>query len=1254
MTTRTVTFIRRPLTIAVALAVLGISDATLADLTKLADIPLANASTTDVLPNIAIVIDDSGSMDEENLPDSEGKKANLYCFKWYKYNRLAYNPNLTYTAPIKADGTRFPDASFTAALKDGYFTSSQKMYDGTTDNGVVDLTKLVTASGSNTTSVNVWMPDFGSTSKGTYERATSVTVKLLDNSNLELMATTPAPATGSNNEDDVGQAIADAINANTGVTGFTADYFPADSKPSTGVFSGTQFFGKLVITAPASQYGLATKPTVTLVKTSGTGTLKSMSAESFVSTTTTYKGSYYTAANDTTSTVCDTNSAYTPVVTTGNIAAPKVSAGSAAALTNYANWYSYYRKRSFLMKAAVGEAFAGLDKGKYRVGYFTIDSLESDVDPTNGKPVNHDLAIDTFDGSHRDTWFERLYGTRMALYTPLRGALSRMGRMYAGQIKGFDPVQYSCQRNFTILTTDGYWNTDAEVSETYGPYEIDNKTEVGDQDGSATAPSLDANKKSNTLADIAYYYYHTDLRTSDLSNCKWTDGVTTRDLCENNVPSGGSNTDEDDVATHQHMTTFTLGLGVDGTLAYRSDYKTALTKGNTYYDILQGTVKWPDPIKNTGGERIDDLWHAAVNGRGQYFSARDPESLTSSLVGALQAIDTIKGSGAAAATGSLQPTAGDPGSNMIYIASYQTNDWYGDVAAHQFSLSDGTVNTTPEWTADELLDARITSSGSVDTRTIYVSVAGARKSFSYDNLDSTQKGYFDNSKLSQYAGWTTDQKSAASGQTLVNYLRGQYNYEDQDGNTTRIYRDRKHVLGDIVHSQPVYVKKSPNQFDASHDPTHGNRMGMLYVASNDGMLHAFCTETSGSCSPGKELWAFVVPPAMKNMWYLADKKFGANHHFMVDGPMAVADAYIKGGWKTILVGGLGKGGRGYYAFDITDPTNPSLLWSFTADDDQNMGFSYGTPIVTKVDSNGDGVGDNTEWRVLLPSGYNNVKDPDTGEYPNGDGAGHLFVVDAETGKSEFDIATSNSGDAPPSGLAHIQALVPNFDTDNTATAAFGGDLFGDMWRFDLANKKSAKVIGLTSGRPITTAPEIGDIDGTKALYFGTGVYLDETDLAGTLTLKQVIVAVRADATDLTIADLTEQDGTKTIDWTKGYGWYRVLDGEKERVHLSPQLFLGTLMFATVLPTASDCNPGGTSRLYFVNYKNGKQIGTSNLYETYQAPLVGLSAVFLGEPKVFGITAKGDTPTPKSFPIDTGLFNKDSDSGKRIMWRELID
>lgn len=1077
----------------------------------LANQPLANSTTIDILPNIAVLLDDSGSMDWEYMPDSVGGNSGKNCYYWYKHNGVYYNPNMTYLPPIKLNGTiysdgkpRYPDAQFTSALKDGYYLVTEKQFDQDTANSTTDLSKF------------------------------------------------------------------------------------------------TKFYA--------------------IHKT------------------------------DPLSTTCETDSKYTLITNSSNIAAPGVTTGSADALTNYANWYSYYRKRAFLAKAAVGEAFYRLNQDQYRIGLFFINSLDSNV--TKSWSVNNDLKIDKFSGTsagHRYDWFSKLNNFHAALWTPNRGALSRMGQMYAGKIAGWDPVQYSCQRNYTILMTDGYWNTGVENS-SYGPYDV-NGTAVGDQDKDISiasrpsyAPSTAKSIADNTLADIAYYYYHNDLRPGKVGDAECTAKVAGpdgkyHDVCKDNVAPQGTIKNVDDIAEHQHMTTFTIGLGVNGTLTYINGYKT--TSSGDYYSILSGTGKeWPNPLSNDQA-KIDDLWHAAVSGRGVYFSANDRNALADGLKSVLDSIKSVGGSGAAAATSNLQPT---PGEDQIFIASYRTVNWDGELTAYKI-LKAGQIDNTALWTASSKIP-------SPTDRKVFTSTTGSTtlRDFLWANLTPSEQNYFKEAvngngvdDLSQYSTeWSAAAQKAASNTpgSLVDYLRGAKTFT-YDGTTYDLYRPREKILGDIVHSQPVFVKESFYNF--VDDKSYGGRSGTVYVGANDGMLHAF--DESGT-----ERWAYVPPFLIKNMWRLADKNYATNHRFYIDGPIAVSDVQIGGKWQTILVGAVGKGGRGYYALNITDPTKPTFLWTFTADDNPNVGYTYGTPMITKL---------NGEWVVLVSSGYNNI--PEGTNYATADGQGYVWALDAAKGTIKKTWSTGVGGTTegdPPSGLSGINIKVIDFQGDNSMEVAYGGDLRGNMYRFT-TDGKTEKVIKLD--QPITVAPEIGEISGHTVLLFGTGRYLGTDDLENkdlqafyAVKDKKTGESDKSKMTQKTISGVSSVTGADP-DWDKADGWYVNLPESKERVNLGAQLYFGTVVFATTIPNASECQPGGSGRLYFLNYETGGRIDTYDVYSTMYSPVVGFTVAKVegGTPVIYPITADGGYPTapPPALPIGAGLG---VDSGKRIMWRELVN
>ncbi|MHB1619785.1 MAG: pilus assembly protein [Sulfuricella sp.] len=998
-----------------------------------------------------------------------------------------------------------------------------------------------------------------------------------------------------------------------------------------------------------------------------------------------YAAYYYTySGTQTTKNYSNTNSTFYKECissidsTPGSGVFTKVTVG-AGEQQNFANWYSYYRTRMLMMKTSASRAFSSITNS-YRVGYLSIDNnTKSDF-----------LNIGDFDNTQKAAWYAKLFAAIPSNGTPLRSALSTAGLIYGGQMNGnllngstvTDPTQYSCQQNFTILSTDGYWNTgnDSGCSGRNGAgCQLDKTSGVGNQDGTAATPLKDGLKQSDTLADVAYYYYQTDLRTTALGNCTGALGAGT-DVCENNVPGSGA-----DINIQQHMTTFTLGLGVNGSLGYTEDY---LSGGSSDYNaIVQGTLPWPAPVADTV-TAVDDLWHAAVNGRGTYFSAQNPDSLVSGLSKALAGVSARTGSASAAATSNLEPVAGD---NYVYIALYRTVKWDGDLQAKTIDPATGAIAATPVWSAQPLLDAKVSATS--DTRTIYTfdsSAANKLKSFTWTSLNATEQGYFNSmcsptAKLSQCSTLTAAQQTAASGQNLVNFIRGQNGYEDQAGNTDRIYRDREHVLGDMISSQPVYVKAPPfsyvdTNYDTFKNTTQKNRTAMVYVAVNDGMLHAFDGST------GAEQWAYIPPILMPNLYKLADKNYSANHQYYVDGsptigdicPNAPTSTCTGAQWKTILVGGLNAGGRGYYALDITDPASPKALWNFTAADDADLGYTFGNPIITKRK---DGT-----WVVVFTSGYNNVS--------TGDGIGHLYVLNANTGVVLEKISTGTGDTTTPSGLAKINAWI-NTTTDNTAERFYGGDLLGNVWRFDIDDVvppvgKEAfllATVGQINGagtQSITTKPELTEITAGGINYaivnVGTGRYLGVSDLADTSQQSVYSFKDNLTATGLgqvrttgvlvpqTLTTFTGASGeqlrtssTNTVDWATKSGWYVDLNPNSEspgeRVNVDMQMQLGLLTVAGNVPNSNACNLGGYAWLYYFDYKTGQYVpsSTSNMVGkklSGNALVAGLKTIKLTSGKTLTIiTDTGGNLIGNDEPSSSGGGGA---GGKRVSWRELIN
>lgn len=831
-------------------------------------------------------------------------------------------------------------------------------------------------------------------------------------------------------------------------------------------------------------------------------------------------------------------------------------------------------------------------------------------------------------------------------------------------------------------TTGGLTHTGGYPQTTFG---ATTTVATGPTTGATTTTTVTSGGTSNTLADVSEYYYVNDLRTSALGNCTGAPippAVTGIDVCTNDVPSSGL-----DAASWQHMTSFTLGLGAAGYMQFASNYTTA-TSGD-YFDVKSGTpanpaggicswqgsgaCNWPAPVSGQQ-TTIDDLWHAAVNGRGTYFSATNPASLNAGLSSALSGVSTRTGSSAAATTSNPNVTSGD---NFVFSSTFTTQDWDGELVRQQLDLVSGAVSATEDWAARDQLDANV-------SRTLYTydgAAADKLKPFAWANLTAAQQLYFltpNISGLSQFCvtGVTclsaADQITAA-GANLVNFLRGDRTNEGISTDTTKYYRARSHILGDIVNAEAVYVKIPLHGYAdvgySAYITAQASRQGMVYVAANDGMLHAFNSTT------GAEAFTYVPTMILPNLYKLADKNYTALHQYFVDGTPVAGDVYFGSAWHTIVVGGLNGGGRGYYALDVTDPAAPKALWEFT---DTNLGYTYGNPTITKL---GDGT-----WVVLVTSGYNNVSP--------GDGVGRLYVLNAGTGALIREISTGVGSVATPSGLARISAWVENTTADNTALRAYGGDMLGNLWRFDINDNVGASgydaqrlttlytSIAGTVTQPITTRPELGVCGGEAVVFVGTGRYLGTTDLTdtslqsfyavkdslgstalvnpkgGTSTfvnqsLTNTTCPAGSPATICTTGQSVRTSSSNTVNFAVNDGWYIDLPDSGERANNDPTLALGTLGWTTNIPNTSACTAGGYSYRYLVNYCTGAPVSTSTTGVTAIKLGNALSTrgVFVRLPNntVVQLTRLSDgTTLTTNVPIGTGIAPT-----RRVSWRELI-
>jgi type IV pilus assembly protein PilY1 len=966
-------------------------------------------------------------------------------------------------------------------------------------------------------------------------------------------------------------------------------------------------------------------------------------------------------------------------------------------MSNFANWYAFYRTRNQMMKTAVGQAFAPLSNN-YQVGLATL--READATGAIAR------APKAFENQDRIDWYAALYATTASLGTPLRSAVNKVA--VAFQKNGY--VTEPCQPNFMLVTTDGYWNGapakqyDSSFNATTTDLPNNDAAEAPNRFCTAATGCTDKRTQgtgeTNSLADVALYWYNGGSANSTVSLVPGLEDMSLE----------GQVSGKDGENKHLHINTYTLGLGVDGIMTYDPNYDKPSNLGGDFSKILAGASGcpwnsngryiWPDPVTTDSAadhqSRVDDLWHAAVNGHGKYFNASVPKDVVKGLSSALSSIQGTVGAASAAATSTPNISQAD---NDIFSDTYTTVKWYGVLADQKINTLDGSVATTPKWITSTTLGKRVSSTA--DTRLIYMldTSTGGLKNFEYGTMTAGEKAWFDN-RCSVLTQCTTlsdpDKVLANSGDNMVNWLRGRQKFADD--NIYRAYSSYQPdatvpavplVLGDIASSKPAYLRDPRKAYTltgyaaykAKHQPgVTGARKAMVYTAANDGMLHAFDADT------GEEQWAYAPRITMSKLAAQASLGYPLAHQFTTDGSPELGDVQIGGVWKSVLVAGLGAGGRGFYAIDVTDPVSPVVLWELCAD--KTLCSLANGNTAAAVGNIGLTMGNaqfgmwNGKWVVYLTSGYNNV--PGVDGVATGDGKGHLFIVDISNGQILKDVSTGSGDATTPSGLARITAITLNPTTDPLTTYIYGGDNQGQMWRFDLTdtvgNTVATVKMGTSgAGQPITTRPDVstclvpttGGATAQRVVVFGTGRLLDVPDTKDATVQSLYLLKDKDGIAGNPIADirgntmvqqtLSVQDASHTsnylvsalaVDLSTKNGWF--LDwkiNSKERMNLDPRIVNGGVNVVTNVPGESTaCSVGGSSNVYQVGLCTGSMPTPDMLAGTTlssSSAAVGFIIIRLPSGKLKMISTLADGKK-----LDTEVKTLVSRGARKTGWRRI--
>ncbi|WP_302174565.1 pilus assembly protein [uncultured Hydrogenophaga sp.] len=703
-----------------------------------------------------------------------------------------------------------------------------------------------------------------------------------------------------------------------------------------------------------------------------------------------------------------------------------------------------------------------------------------------------------------------------------------------------DLSELSCRKSFHVFMTDGSWNS------LLGSSKDGDGVVMGGGNADGTPRTLPDGVKYDTasaqtrfyrdtigtseistFSDLAFHMWATDLRNDLANDVKFRQNVGTQELYGTAAIAPYWNP-KNNPASWQHIVTYTIGFkgAADkwtGPIQWAGGMYSGIDK------LAQGEFAWTSPLcgsrlesKCTVAQGVNDtvvinrrkqeLWHAAMNGRGVFFPAPDNTALAAAFQSILADIRAEGIGGVVSVAANKRDLRQDA---LVYLASFSPEYWAGDISARGVRASDTSLSATASWSAAARLDLGTVN---VNARLIKTHDGTRGTDFVWTALTPAQKS------LIQGAG------TEAQGRVKLDYLRGdRSNEQTATGGTLRTRGSR---LGTIVNSNlwaqtetPPYPVEFPGHASFRKLTRDRNRSPMLMVGANDGMFHVFNAKT------GDEILAYVPSGVYSKLDGYTDPRY--KHQYTVDGsPFAgdvdVSSSAVSSGiepsWKTYAVAPLGAGGRGYAIVDVTstelpalqlntlvvlDNSSSSTSTSQATQDPDDIGHIVSPPTTDPIDARRADQFvklNNGRWAVLLGNGVNSVRERASLLVQYLDGSRELLVIPAQ------------SGTGLGNGLAAPRPL--DVDGNGTADVVYAGDLLGNFWKFDLTRADPTQwgVAGWGSGsvckpggstvcqplmtavdaagkaQSITTAPMwVPHPLGGVVLNFGTGRLLEETD-----------------------------------------------------------------------------------------------------------------------------------------------------------------
>lgn len=769
-----------------------------------------------------------------------------------------------------------------------------------------------------------------------------------------------------------------------------------------------------------------------------------------------------------------------------------------------------------------------------------------------------------------------------------------------------NPIQYSCQKSFAVLMTDGRSQSDQSISSAFVDYDGDCAV-AGANCGSydrKPSPVTYESDGSDYLDDVAQALFEMDLRP-DLEDT-----------------FGGKN----------NVITYTVGFA----------------DNNVQNDPL--------------------IQQAATQGGGQFKFAENSAELSASLSSVFSGIaEQSNSSAATVATNSTQFQSDSILYQAIFDSDNWGGHLLALALTTEDVNGNGTLDAGEDVNSNGKIDAGRVGNQLWDVAN-NLPAAASRQIFSYNpaavgikgieflwnNLNNTQQTVLGSESILNYLRGVQTQEISSGG-----------SLRNRDSLLGDIINSNPLFVGRNDFGYSTLPENSTSNY-ATFAST--SRRNMIYAGANDGMLHGF--DASPGVDQGKEILAYVPNAAISSELvslssssythkYFVDGSaqagdafFNNEWHTVLVGSMgagsttAVASQTVVEG-VTVTDLATGVGGRAVFALDVTNPDTFSaskVLWEFSSRDDPDLGYTIPEAVVVRMANN--------QWAAIVANGYNSTS-----------GKAALFIINIQDGtiikKIEAETATGSNGLSSP--------VAVDVDSDQIVDYIYAGDLKGNMWKFDVSSNIDTNWGVAYSGsplfvarnsagniQPITSKPAVAKAAGTGQpsglmIYFGTGQYYETGDniipasppvqsfygiwdicdksspinCAGSVSnrsfLQQQAIIFEGTTGSTLLADGSTTVGVDvrvTSDCKVAYdasapgsaalpctinirrkGWFMDLippssTAQGERVVSTPILRNGRVIFTTLIPITATCIPGGTGWLMELDQNTGARLSSN--------------------------------------------------------------